>query len=123
MILHIDDNVQIREIVRAFLSTHGYQVVQVEDGIKGLEMIHHLKPNLVLLDLDLPGLSGLEVIKQVKGDPELSQIRIIAFTGSAIPDDRPELLAAGFADLLLKPAAILDLLNIVEFHYPAGSSL
>lgn len=121
MILHIDDNTEIQELVRVFLDTYGYPIVQVDDGINGLAMIRQLKPNLVLLDLDLPGLNGMEVIKHVKADPNLSHIPIIAFSGSVIPDDRAKLLAAGFKDLLSKPTAITDLLKMVEIYYSADS--
>ena len=121
IILHIDDSPEIRNFVRTFLSAHGYQIIQAKDGPSGLEMIRQLKPRLVLLDLDMPGMSGLDVIKQVKADPELGQVRVIAFTGSTIPDDRAELMAAGFDDFLAKPTTILNLLSMIQTHYSAGS--
>lgn len=121
MILHIDDNAEIREFVSRFLSIYDYQVIQAKDGPDGLNLINQLKPQLVLLDLDMPGMSGLDVIKQIKANPELSQIRVIAFTGSAIPSDRDDLLAAGFEDFLAKPTAALDLLKVIETYYSAGS--
>lgn len=121
MILHIDDNAEVREFIYRFLSIYNYQVIQAEDGSKGLNLINQFKPQLVLLDLDMPGMSGLDVIKQIKANPELNQIPVIAFTGSAVPSDRDQLLAAGFDDFLAKPTAALDLLKVIETHYSTGS--
>jgi CheY-like chemotaxis protein len=121
MILHIDDDAQVREVIFRLLSTYGYQIVQTEDGLSGLEMIRQLKPALVLLDIDLPDLSGLEVVKRVKADPDLQQIRVIAFSGSTTQNKRDDLLAAGFDDFLPKPTSMVDLLKMIEGNYPAGS--
>lgn len=122
MILHIDDSAEIRELVHRVLSSYGYHVVQAEDGLNGLNLVSQLKPDLVLLDLQMPGISGFDVVKQIKANPELGQIPVIAFTGSVVPDDRAQLLAAGFDDFLAKPPSILDLLKIVRLHDPGGSS-
>lgn len=121
MILHIDDSPEIRELVNKLLGTHGYQVIQAEDGPSGLELISQLKPSLVLLDLDMPGMSGWDVIKQIKADPNLSQIQVIAFTGSIVPSDRIQLLAAGFNDFLAKPTSLVELLKIVQLYYPSDA--
>lgn len=122
MILHIDDSAEIRELVHRVLSSSGYHVVQAEDGLNGLNMVSQLKPDLVLLDLQMPGMSGFDVVKQIKANLELGQIPVIAFTGSVVPDDRAQLLAAGFDDFLAKPPSISDLLKIVRLHDPGGSS-
>lgn len=119
MILHIDDSPEIRELVNKLLGVYGYQVIQAEDGPSGLALINQLKPSLVLLDLDMPGMSGWDVIKQIKADPDLSQIQVIAFTGSIVPSERMQILAAGFDNLLTKPTSLGELLKIVKLHYPS----
>lgn len=118
MILHIDDSAEIRNFAHRFLSAYGYQVIQAEDGASGLKIMSEFKPRLVLLDLDMPGMSGWDVIKQIKADPKLGQTRVVAFTGSLVPDDRAQLLAAGFDDFLTKPLSIQDLLKIVRVYCP-----
>ncbi|GAB4419135.1 MAG: response regulator [Anaerolineae bacterium] len=122
MILHIDDSAEIRELIHRVLSSYGYHVVHAEDGLNGLNLVSQLKPDLVLLDLQMPGMSGFDVVKQIKANPELGQIPVIAFTGSVVPDDHAQLLAVGFDDFLAKPPSISDLLKIVRFHDPGGLS-
>ncbi len=122
MILHIDDSDEIRDFIRIVLNTYGYQVIQAENGLTGLKLISQLKPDLVLLDLTMPGMSGFDVIKQIKAEPKLDQMRVVAFTGSVGPDDRAQLLAAGFDDFLAKPTEVPDLLKIIRAYYPCAVS-
>lgn len=118
-ILYIEDNFHNRRIVNKVLSAKGIRVVEAEDGEKGLEMVRDLIPPLVLLDITLPGIDGIEVVKRVKADDTLRHIPVIAVTASAMRGDRERFLEAGCDDYLSKPIQVAELAEMVEKHYPA----
>ena len=120
LVLYIEDNFHNRRIVNKILTSRGYTVVEAEDGISGLEMVRELKPPLVLLDIGLPGMDGLQVIGHIRADAELCSIPVIALTASAMRGDRERFLEAGCDDYLSKPIHVMELLKIVETHYPAA---
>ncbi|MBN1179473.1 MAG: response regulator [Anaerolineae bacterium] len=120
-VLYIEDNFHNRRIVRKLLQSRGYTVVEAEDGITGLAMVRESKPPLILLDISLPGMDGLEVVARIKADAELRQIPVIALTASAMRGDRERFLAAGCDDYLAKPVQSADLFAKVAEHYPSGN--
>jgi len=118
IVLYIEDNYHNRRIVRKILQSRGYILVEAEDGVSGLAMVHELKPPLILLDIGLPGIDGLEVIARVKADPNLRDIPVIALTASAMRGDKERFLEAGCDDYLSKPIQAMELINKVASHYP-----
>jgi len=121
IILYIEDNLHNRRIVRKILQSRGYTIIEAEDGISGLEMVQELKPPLILLDIGLPGISGLEVVGQIRADEKLRHIPVIALTASAMRGDRERFLAAGCDDYLSKPVRAMELINMVAVHYPSAN--
>lgn len=122
IVLYIEDNYHNRRIVRKILQSRGYTLVEAEDGLSGLAMVYELKPPLILLDIGLPGIDGLEVVARVKADPNLRSIPVIALTASAMRGDRERFLEAGCDDYLSKPIQAMELINKVASHYPSSSS-
>lgn len=120
-VLYIEDNFHNRRIVRKILQSRGYTVIEAEDGVSGLEMVCELKPPLILLDIGLPGMDGLEVIERIKADKELCDIPVIALTASAMRGDRERFLAAGCDDYMSKPIQAIELINKVAAHYPSAN--
>lgn len=118
-VLYIEDNFHNRRIVNKVLSSRGIQVVEAEDGEKGLEMVRELNPPLVLLDITLPGIDGIEVVKRMKADDNLHHIPVIAITASAMRGDRERFLEAGCDDYMSKPIQVKELADMVDKHYPA----
>jgi two-component system cell cycle response regulator DivK len=118
IILCVEDNPQNRLLVNRILTSRGYKVVEATDGLAGLDMIRTLKPPLVLLDIDLPKMGGIEVVQQVKADPALQTIPVIALTASAMYGDKERFLEAGCNDYLSKPIQVQQLIQIVETYYP-----
>ena len=118
IVLYIEDNYHNRRIVRKILQSRGYTLVEAEDGVSGLAMVHELKPPLILLDIGLPGIDGIEVVGRVKADPELEHIPVIALTASAMRGDRERFIEAGCDDYLSKPIQAMELINKVASHYP-----
>jgi CheY-like chemotaxis protein len=119
IVLCVEDNMQNRLLVNRILTSRGYTVIEAEDGLAGLEMIRQHKPPLVLLDINLPGIDGLDIVAKVKGDNELRHIPVIALTASAMQGDRERFLAAGCDDYLSKPIQVQELIQIVNQYYPA----
>ena len=117
-ILYIEDNPHNRRIVRKILGTQGYTVIEAEDGLVGYNMIRRLKPPLVLLDISLPSMHGIEIVGNVKADEELWDIPVIALTASAMSGDRERFLEAGCDEYLSKPVQALKLIDMVNSYYP-----
>ena len=122
MVLYIEDDYHNRRLVRKILESRGYNLVEAEDGLAGLAMVRDLKPPLILLDIGLPGMDGLEVVAELKSDKKLRHIPVIAVTASAMLGDRERFLAAGCDDYLSKPVQVKELLNKVTTHYPPGGN-
>lgn len=117
-LLYIEDNPHNRRIVRKILGTKGYTVIEVEDGFVGLETIRKTRPPLVLLDIALPSMDGMEIVKHVKADESIRHIPVIALTASAMRGDRERFLAAGCDDYLSKPVKARELIEMIENYFP-----
>jgi CheY-like chemotaxis protein len=102
-ILVIEDNPANMELVRYVLEAFGYAVIEAIDGETGLELARAEPPDLVICDLELPGIDGIEVAKQLKAHPALAGVPLVAVTAFAMVGDRERLLAAGFDGYISKP--------------------
>lgn len=102
-ILVIEDNVQNLYLMRFLLEGHGFTVLTATDGREGIEMASRLRPDCILLDIQLPKLDGYTVAAALRADPALNAIPIIAVTSYAMPGDREKALACGATDYIEKP--------------------
>ncbi len=102
-IVVIEDNPASRELMAYLLKAFGHIPLEAPDGLSGLESVRRELPDLVLCDLQLPGIDGYEIARQVKSDPSLSSIPLIAVTAYAMVGDRDTVLAAGFDGYITKP--------------------
>jgi len=102
-ILIVEDNADARDMLRDLLTLLGHDVMVAEDGRVGIEKALHLHPDIALIDLGLPVVSGFEVAERVRADREASGIRLIALTGYGQPEDRRRALEAGFDEHMVKP--------------------
>lgn len=102
-ILLIEDNSQNRYLAKFLLEKAGHEVAEAVSGTEGLEMAARLNPDLILLDIQLPGMDGHAVASALKADPGLKHIPIVAITSYAMPGDRERCLAAGAEGYLEKP--------------------
>jgi CheY-like chemotaxis protein len=119
-VLYIEDNLHNRRLVRKVLQSRGYEVAEAEDGPTGLEMAESLRPRVILLDIGLPGMDGLEVVARLKNDAELRSIPVVALTASAMRGDRERFLEAGCDDYLSKPVRAMELLDMVGKYWKNG---
>jgi CheY-like chemotaxis protein len=113
-VLIADDESSIRLLVHATIESDDYSVVEAADGAQAWALTQQLKPALVLLDVQMPGRSGLEVLRSIKADPELTATRVILLTSKAQERDIEVGLIAGADFYLTKPFSPLDLLTRVE---------
>lgn len=102
-ILVIEDNEQNRILMRQILTYHGYDVLEAADGLTGLEMARAHTPALILLDIQMPVMNGFAVIRELRNNPELGKIKVIAVTSFAMKGDREKALQAGFDEYVTKP--------------------
>jgi CheY-like chemotaxis protein len=113
-VLIADDESSIRLLVHATIESDDYTVVEASDGAQAWALAQQLKPSLVLLDVQMPGQSGLEVLRSIKADPNLKATRVILLTSKAQERDIEVGLIAGADFYLTKPFSPLDLLTRVE---------
>lgn len=105
-ILIADDKASSRELVRTILEKLGYEVEEAEDGTKALDAVFDHPPDLVLLDLQMPGLDGHQVLARLKAEDRFVTLPVVALTASAMAGDREKALAAGFTSYLSKPVSL-----------------
>ncbi len=113
-LLIADDEPAVRALVHATLEGDDYEILEAGDGEEALEVSRAEHPTLVLLDIMMPRLDGLEVCRRLKAGPETSDIVIVMLTAQAQERDRDHGLAAGADDYFTKPFSPLALLNMVE---------
>ena len=105
-ILIVEDKATSRELLRTVLQQQGYSVDEAEDGEQALRKILENPPDLVLMDLQMPARNGYEVVSELRKDPRLANVPIVAVTASAMQGDREKVLAAGFTSYLTKPLSL-----------------
>jgi CheY-like chemotaxis protein len=115
-ILTIDDQGDIRRLIRMTLEFEGHVVVEAMDALTGLHAVYREKPDLILLDLNMPRIPGLRLCRRLSRDPELSKIPVILLTGSDDSDLRQQGQEAGARVFLTKPFSPMQLLDLVDEH-------
>ncbi len=113
LILLVEDNETIRDAFAILLEEHGYRVRQAPSGAVAFELAMQDAPDLILLDLGLPDIGGLEVTRRLKADEATRAIPVVALTGRALETDQEACLAAGCAGYLTKPINTEELLRRV----------
>jgi CheY-like chemotaxis protein len=110
-ILYIEDNPLNMRLVRKLLNSFGYDMIEAIDGLSGIQMVEREKPDLVLVDINLPDIDGLEVTRRIKLNTAFAHIPIIALTANAMHGDRERCLDAGCDGYVAKPVARQGLKN------------
>lgn len=120
-VLIVDDNRASRHLIRAILKTVRCDIIEATHGQQALDLIRRHRPDLVLLDIDMPVLDGLAVIKKIREDTSLADLRVVAVTAFAMERDRERCMAAGFTEYLTKPVRAAILRQQVEQLLGAGA--
>jgi two-component system cell cycle response regulator DivK len=113
-VLIVEDNELNMKLFNDLLAAHGYDTVQTNDGMAALALARNHRPDLILMDIQLPEISGLEVTRRIKEDKDLQRIPVIAVTAFAMKGDRERIRAGGCEDYIAKPISIAAFLQTVE---------
>jgi two-component system, cell cycle response regulator DivK len=117
-ILYVEDNEANRMIVRDLLKRTKYQLAEAHDGEEGVAKALELRPGLILMDIQLPKISGLEAIRRLRAEAATAATPIIAITSFALSGDDQKAKAAGATAYLAKPYSPFDLLKLIRQHLP-----
>ena len=113
LVLIVEDNDKNRKLARDVLQVKGYQTVDTDNAEEGIRLARERQPALILMDLHLPGIDGIEALARLRNDPETRRIPVIAVTASAMTEDKQKIIAAGFDGLQTKPIHVKEFLRVI----------
>jgi len=113
-VLIVEDNELNIKLFNDLLEAHGYATLQTKDGIESMKMARLHRPDLILMDIQLPEVSGLEVTKWLKEDPELRAIPVVAVTAFAMKGDEDKIRQGGCEAYIAKPISVAKFLETVQ---------
>jgi len=114
LVLIVEDNERNLKLVRDVLQAKGYATLEAGTAEEGLKLARERSPNLILMDIHLPGMSGIEALKVLRAEAATASIPVIAITASVMQESLREVMAAGFNDLIEKPINVLGFLEKVR---------
>jgi two-component system, cell cycle response regulator DivK len=113
-VLIVEDNEKNMKLARDVLQAKGYATLEAVTGEEGVRLAKEGKPDLVLMDIQLPGINGIEALRQIRMEPAMAKVPVVAFTASVTPTDRSQIQAAGFDGFLSKPINLKEFIALVE---------
>ena len=116
LILIVEDNEKNLKLARDVLQFSGFETLEAGTGEAAVRIARERRPNLILMDIELPGIDGVTALEQLRADPGTAQIPIIALTASAMLSDRDRFVGAGFDGYITKPIDIKEFPNQVRAH-------
>ena len=120
-ILVVEDNERNMKLFRDVLEASGYRTLEAATGERAVEMTFQHRPDLVLMDIQLPGIDGVEALDRLRADERFSAVPVLALTAQAMEGDRERFLAAGFDGYLSKPVDIAEFIATVNLYCEGGS--
>jgi CheY-like chemotaxis protein len=114
LILIVEDNEKNRKLMRDVLAFKGYRLAEAETGEDGVRLAREQHPDLILMDIQLPGIDGIQALRQIRAEPEIRGIPVVAVTASAMTHDRQKIMAAGFDGYQTKPINVKQFLDAVR---------
>jgi len=113
-ILIVEDNDKNMKLARDILNAKGYKTLEAVTGEEGVKLAKEKLPDLVLMDIQLPGINGIEAFRQIRADAKAARIPVVALTASVTPTDRSEINAAGFDAFIGKPISLKEFVETVK---------
>ena len=121
LILVVEDNEKNRKLVRDVLTVTGYRLLEAETGEDGVRLAREHRPDLILMDIQLPGIDGIEALRRLRADEATKGIPVMAVTASAMAVDRQKIMAAGFDGYQSKPISVKPFLAAVRQMLDRGA--
>lgn len=115
-VLIVEDNELNMKLFEDLLGAHGYDTIKTRDGGQVLDIARSQMPDLIIMDIQLPEVSGLEVTQWLKADNDLRAIPVIAVTAFAMKGDEEKIRQGGCEDYVSKPISIIDFIQVVQKH-------
>lgn len=115
-VLVVEDNDLNMKLFCDLLEAHGYETMQTRDGKRVLDMVRERRPDLILMDIQLPDVSGLQVTEWLKADEDLKSIPVIAVTAFAMKGDEERIRAGGCEAYIAKPISVVRFIEVVREH-------
>jgi two-component system cell cycle response regulator DivK len=103
LVLIVEDNEKNLKLARDLLRYHGFRTIEAADAETGIRMASDSAPDLILMDIELPGIDGVTALEQLRADPATARITVVAVTASVMPVDQERFARAGFAGIIVKP--------------------
>ena len=122
LILIVEDNEKNLKLVRDVLQVKGYETLDAGTAEDGLKIAAERMPDLVLMDIQLPGMNGIEALKALRADPATAAIPVIAITASVMQQDRQQIMSAGFNGFIEKPINLRNFLDTVQGTLKGGKA-
>jgi len=114
LILVVEDDDKSRKLVRDLLTVKGYEIIEAGTGEEGVDLAQKRGPNLILMDIRLPGIDGIQALGRLRAEVATREIPVMAITASVMASDRQRVLDAGFSAFQSKPINVKDFLAAVE---------
>ena len=122
LVLIVEDNDKNLELVRDILQAKGYRTLEAGTAEDGLEIAKGQAPDLILMDIQLPGMSGIEGLRALRAESATARIPVVAITASVMQADREQIMRAGFDGFIEKPITVRSFLEVVEGVLQARSA-
>lgn len=122
LILIVEDNEKNLKLVRDVLQVKGYETLEAGTAEEGLKIARERKPDLILMDIQLPGMSGVQALKVLRAEPATAAIPVVAITASVMQQDRQHIMSAGFNGFIEKPINLRNFFDTVQKAMKAGTA-
>src|SRR5918999_1182496 len=113
LILIVEDNEKNMKLVRDVLQHKGHDTLEAVTGLDGVRLATERKPDIILMDIQLPDIDGITALGQIRSNPETERIPVIAVSASVMPDEQQRIVASGFDAYVTKPINMKDFLGVV----------
>ncbi len=119
-ILIVEDNEKNMKLVRDILRHNGHQTIEATTGVEGVRLAQAQRPDLILMDIQLPDIDGIEALRRIRAESSLDAIAVIAVSASVMPDDQHKIVTSGFDAFVTKPINLKQFLETVQRFLASG---
>jgi two-component system cell cycle response regulator DivK len=119
-ILIVEDNEKNMKLVRDILRHNGHATIEAPTGGEGVRLASEKKPDLILMDIQLPDIDGIEALRRIREDPALDAVAVIAVSASVMPDDQQKIVTSGFDAFVTKPINLKQFVETVKRFLESG---